>query len=190
MLRALTLETPRLLLRALRDDDAPALLGIFGNAQVMRYWSTPPWTSIEQALAFVTNSHEGFADCDALRLGIVRRADDQLIGQCTLFDIAGSSRRAEMGYSLAHAAWGHGFMDEALRALLGHGFGALDLNRVEADIDPRNSASARSLERLGFQKEGLLRERWVVAGEASDTALYGLLRREWIERNPESAAAP
>ncbi len=49
----------------------------------------------------------------------------------------------------------------------------------EADIDPRNAASAKSLERLGFIKEGHLRERWIVEGEVSDTDLYGLLRSEW-----------
>ena len=70
-------------------------------------------------------------------------------------------------------------MHEALRALLDFGFGELDLNRIEADIDPRNGASARTLERLGFTKEGYLRERWIVGDEVSDTALYGLLRREW-----------
>jgi RimJ/RimL family protein N-acetyltransferase len=60
-----------------------------------------------------------------------------------------------------------------------HAFSALDLNRLEADIDPRNNASGRSLERLGFQKEGVMRERWIVNGEVSDTVFYGLLRSEW-----------
>jgi RimJ/RimL family protein N-acetyltransferase len=73
-------------------------------------------------------------------------------------------------------------MHEALLALLDFGFGELDLNRIEADIDPRNSTSARTLERLGFTREGYLRERWIVGDEVSDTALYGLLRREWRSR--------
>jgi Acetyltransferase (GNAT) domain len=73
-------------------------------------------------------------------------------------------------------------MHEALQAILEFGFGELDLNRIEADIDPRNGASARTLERLGFTKEGYLRERWIVGDEVSDTALYGLLRREWHSR--------
>ena len=80
---------------------------------------------------------------------------------------------------MASHAWGKAYMDEALRALLNYGFGELKLNRVEADIDPRNEASARSLERLGFRKEGYLRERWIVGDEVSDTALYGLLHRDW-----------
>ena len=79
-------------------------------------------------------------------------------------------------------------MHEALLALLDCGFGMLDLNRVEADIDPRNTGSQRSLDRLGFQREGLLRERWIVSGEVSDTALHGLLRRDWLARGGASSA--
>ena len=74
-------------------------------------------------------------------------------------------------------------MQQALQALLRYAFQTLDLNRIEADIDPRNMASARTLERLGFQKEGHLRERWIVNDEISDTWLYSLLRREWQERS-------
>ena len=73
-------------------------------------------------------------------------------------------------------------MHEALGALLDYGFGELALNRVEADIDPRNAASAKTLERLGFRQEGYLRERWIVADEVSDSSLYGLLRRDWMAR--------
>ncbi|HEX5305401.1 MAG TPA: GNAT family protein, partial [Dyella sp.] len=53
------------------------------------------------------------------------------------------------------------------------------LHRLEADIDPANQASARSLQRLGFQREGLLRQRWIVDGQVADTAFYGLLAAEW-----------
>lgn len=56
---------------------------------------------------------------------------------------------------------------------------SLALRRVEADVDPRNDRSIRVLERLGFQGEGLQRERYVVAGEVQDALLYGVLRPEW-----------
>ena len=71
-------------------------------------------------------------------------------------------------------------MREALSALLAYGFVELDLHRIEAELDPRNVASARSLERQGFQREGVLRERWIVNGEIQDSYLYGLLRHEWL----------
>jgi len=175
----LTLATPRLVLRPLQESDAPALLAIFSDPKVMRYWSTPPWESIDAANEMIARDRKAMAEGQDLRLGLERAEDKALIGVCSLFDRSQQCRRAEVGYGLASQAWGHAYMDEALRALLRYGFSELALNRVEADIDPRNEASARSLERLGFKKEGHLRERWIVAGEVSDTALYGLLSRDW-----------
>jgi [ribosomal protein S5]-alanine N-acetyltransferase len=187
---SLQLRSERLLLRPLRDGDAAALLAIFSDPRVMRYWSTPPWAGTPQAHVFIERSRDAMHSGEALRLGLERMGDARLIGQCTLFDFVGPSRRAEIGYSMAADAWGKGLMGEALRALLDYGFGELQLNRIEADIDPRNTASARSLERLGFTREGLLRERWIVAGEVSDTALYGLLAREWRDPLDDALRGP
>jgi RimJ/RimL family protein N-acetyltransferase len=103
----------------------------------------------------------------------------------SLFAFSEQSQRAEIGYILARKAWGKGLIHEALSALLTYAVENLKLRRIEADIDPRNQRSARSLERLGFTQEGLLRERWVVEGEVSDTALYGLLAREWTAAQSE-----
>jgi len=172
------LETARLLLRPLTDDDAHALYAIFGDPQVMRYWSGPAWTSPAQARKLVAADAEGRAARTHARWGIVRRADGALIGHCTLFNRSDVCRRAEIGYALAAAAQGRGCMHEALSALIADAWQRLDLNRIEADIDPRNTGSARTLERLGFRLEGLLRERWIVNGEVSDSAMYGLLRRD------------
>lgn len=176
------LETRRLRLRPLEEGDAPALLALFSDPQVMRYWSTPPWTGIERALQTIASDRESMAAGEHLRLAITRRDDPLLIGTCTLFNLVPACRRAEIGYALAPAHQGHAYMDEALRALLRHGFTTMQLNRVEADIDPRNEASARTLERLGFRREGLLRQRWVVDGEVSDSAIYGLLHADWYWR--------
>lgn len=178
---ALPLQTARLTLRPYRADDAEAVFAIFSDPRVMRFWSTPPWTSTAQAHEAIDSDLQALHSGRHLRLGIERRDDGALIGQCTLFDIVAGCRRAEIGYALAHTAWGRGYMHEALQALLRYGFEVLELNRVEADIDPRNEASAATLQRLGFRLEGRLRERWIVGGEVSDSAIYGLLRREWAE---------
>ena len=175
----LTLPTPRLRLRPLRPDDATALFEMFSDASVMRYWSSLPWTTPEPAQAMIARDQAAMASGEQLRLGLETIADGALIGQCTLFSISTPCRRAEIGYSLRASAWGQGYMHEALQALVGYGFTSMQLNRIEADIDPRNHASARSLQRLGFTLEGHLRERWIVGDEVSDTALYGLLQREW-----------
>lgn len=83
------------------------------------------------------------------------------------------------GYCLDEAAWSKGFATEAARALLQWAFATLNLNRVQTETDTRNTASSCVLEKLGFLREGTLREDCIVDGEVSDTWVYGLLRRDW-----------
>lgn len=176
------LQTERLLLRPLEPADAQALLNVFSDKQVMRYWGEP-WSSIDDAHATIARHAKSMTDGEDLRLGIERTQDGVLIGTCSLFDRNEECRRAVLDYALGLPAWGQGYMNEALIALLRHGFSLMQLNRVEAGIDPQNTASSRTLDRLGFKKEGHLRERWIANGEFTDFALYGLLRREWDVSN-------
>lgn len=180
---SLPILTDRLVLRFLNEADLPALYAMFSDPVVTRYLSWPVWTDLSQAQQMLLDTQEGYRTGSGLQLGIERIADRVLVGTCSLFHFHIASRRAEIGYVLGRPYWGSGYMLEALQALVHYAFQTLDLNRLEADIDPRNQASAETLGRLGFQKEGHLRERWIVNGEISDTWLYGLLRREWQERS-------
>jgi RimJ/RimL family protein N-acetyltransferase len=173
------LPTERLTLREPRAQDADAIFAIYSDPLVARYLSAPPWQELDAAHAWLARMDGYHRDGSALQLLLERDADGRVIGSCTLFRFDAQSRRAEIGYAMASAHWGQGYMHEALCALVDYGFGVMDLRRIEADIDPRKRPSARSLERLGFTREGHLRERWEVAGEISDSDLYGLLRREW-----------
>ena len=171
------LESARLRLRTIRDDDAAALLVLHGDAEVMRYWSTSPWTGIEQAHAHLQRVRRD-REAGVLPWAVADRASDALIGAATLFRIDPVHRHAEIGYALGRAHWGKGLASEAVRLVLHHAFDTLDLERIEADTDPRNASSCRMLERLGFVREGLLRKRWFVNNEWCDTAFYGLLRED------------
>ncbi len=176
---SLTLDTERLILRPLANDDANDLLEVFSDPRVMRYWSTGPWQDISEAQELIDRDLKAMATSDYLRLALVLKDKQKLIGHCSIFNISQQSRRAELGYGMGYDSWGQGYMHEALSRVVAFAFDELGLNRLEADIDPRNLHSQRSLERLGFQQEGFLRERWIVGDEVSDTALFGLLCREW-----------
>jgi [ribosomal protein S5]-alanine N-acetyltransferase len=178
----LTLETARLRMRPLQSGDAAALYRLHADPVVMRHWSSPPWTDPARADEVIAADRVELARGEHLRLALVRREEDVFVGTCSLFAFHAASRRAELGYALARHAWGQGLMAEALDALVAWAFDELKLNRIEADIDPRNTASARSLARLGFVLEGRMRERWIVSGEVSDAAMYGLLSSEWRAR--------
>jgi ribosomal-protein-alanine N-acetyltransferase len=177
-----TLQAARLTLRAMEPADADAVFAMRSDPVVQRYGSHPPWTDRQVAVGYIERNIEAMAARTGAQFSVVRRDDQAVVGTCTLFHLDEPCRRAEIGYVLLQAEWGKGYAQEAVSALLDWGFGPLGLNRVEADIDPRNVASARVLERLGFTREGLLRERWIVDGETSDSLLYGLLAREWSAR--------
>jgi len=176
------LTTPRLVLRAHDERDLDALWAMFTDPTTMRYWGSPAWTDRAQAAAFVERNARAFAAKESVRLALEPKGGGPIVGTCTLFAIDAQNRRAETGYILASSAWGAGLMTEAMAALLDWGFGGLGLHRVEADVDPRNEPSVRILERLGFTREGHLRQRWQVNGEISDSWFYGLLAPEWAAR--------
>lgn len=174
-----TINATRVSLRWLNREDASSLFSIFSDPEVMRYWSSPPLADEQAARNLLAHIHDGFHRKTLFQWGIARRTDDRVIGTCTLFHFDTPNRRAELGYALEREHWGSGYMQEALGALLGFAFDTLDMHRVEADVDPRNVSSVKTLERLGFRQEGYLRERWLVNGEVQDALFYGLLRREW-----------
>lgn len=172
------IRTARLTLRPLTQADVGPLFEIHSDPEAMRYWSAPAWTSDERGRAMLARDLDPELT-DHLRLGIETSSSGRLVGTCSFFKIDAQCRRAELGYMLASQAWGHGYMQEALGAFIDYGFAELALNRIEADTDPRNERSMRLLEKLKFVKEGHFRERWIVGEEVCDSAMYGLLRREW-----------
>jgi RimJ/RimL family protein N-acetyltransferase len=182
-----TLTGRRVALRWLTARDVPALLAVFGDPEVVRYMDHGAHASEADAAALLAHIEAGFAARTLFQWGVTRRDDDAVIGTCTLFGLANGHRRAEIGYALARPAWGQGIMAEALPLALDFAFDVLGLHRVEADVDPRNAASLRSLARLGFAREGYLRERYHVHGEIQDSVFLGLLAAEWRARR---GAAP
>lgn len=172
------LTTERLGLRPPHQDDWRALFAIWSDPEAMRYFSFPTMTRAEQAVERFGQLMEASIAGEDLVCMVELLATGEVIGSCDLFNVDEQCGRAEIGFTLNRQHWGKGYMSEAARAVIDHSFNTVGLRRLEADIDPRNLGSARLLERLGFVREGLLRERWVVGDEISDSALYGLLKRD------------
>jgi len=174
-----TLHGDGVALRALAASDVPALFAIFGNPEVMRYWSRAPFASLEDARDFLSEIHQGFATRRLFQWGITLASEPTVVGTCTLFHFERTHRRCEVGFALGRSSWGRGIASRAVSTALRFAFDELGVHRVEADADPRNERSLRLLEKLGFQREGLLRERYHVNGEIQDAVLLGLLRPAW-----------
>ena len=173
-----TLYADRLRLRPFNDSDADVLFALHSNGHVLRYWDSPTWSDPARAEQFLTACRQMAGEGNGTRLAVDRVSDGAFIGWCSLTRWNPDYRSASMGYCFAEAAWGRGYATEAARVLLQWAFDTLDLNRVQAETDTRNAASARVLEKLGFLREGTLREDCVVNGEVSDSWVYGLIRRD------------
>ena len=117
----------------------------------------------------------------AFQYAVGLKADDELIGD-VYFAVEPDGRQAEIGYTLAAGAQGHGYATEAVRAVLAFGFERAGLHRITAGADPRNLPSIRLLERLGFRREGYFPESYWDGEMWTDDVRYALLAREWRAR--------
>ncbi|UYM05120.1 GNAT family N-acetyltransferase [Solicola gregarius] len=174
-----TLPSARLRLRPFDDTDASDLFALQSNPYVLRYWDAPPWSEPQRSERFIAACRQMAADGTGARLAVDHVSDGAFIGWCSLSNWNPDYRSASLGYCFDDAVWGKGYATEAGHALLRWAFDTIDLNRVHAATDTRNLACARVLEKLGFLREGTLREDCVVNGDVSDSWVYGLLKREW-----------
>ena len=183
-----TITTERLRLRWLTPADVPVLFGIFGDPDVCRYWSRPALADVAAAAVLQQEIVQLFAERSLFQWGIAEKESNRVIGTCTLAGLSSQHKRAEIGFALARNSWGHGYVTEALTALLAFAFDTLQLHRIEADVDPRNHRSIAVLERVGFEQEGYLRERYHLNGEVQDALFYGLLRSDFARPQQKSPA--
>lgn len=173
-----TLTGARTRLRSLRAEpgDLQALLDLYSQPQVVRFLGLPLMRTLEDAGALVAQIDACVEARTLFQWGVERADAPGVIGHCTLSSLDWQNRRAEVGFSLHPAQQGRGLATDAVRALVDHAFDDLDLHRLEADVDPRNEASLRLLERVGFAREGYMPERHLIEGEWQDTVFLGLLR--------------
>ncbi|MFV3075140.1 GNAT family N-acetyltransferase [Niveispirillum fermenti] len=179
-----TLLTPRLTLRPLSMADTGAMHAIFTDADSMKYWSHPPLTRIEETR---DSMEKALLDDDTTRTWAVTTDGQECLGWVSLFGV--QDRVGWIGYILAPAARGRGLAEEAVTAALNYGFGAWNLHRIAANIDPRNHRSAGLLLRLGFTWEGHQRQDFRYAGEFIDTGIFAILAADWQQRR-ENPPAP
>ena len=175
--------TPRLQLREITHDDVPALWPVFADAEAMRWFGTDPVQDEEQ-MAQIVAVWQGWRQLPnpGTRWGIARREGGPLLGTCGLFAWTRGWRRATLGYELGCTAWGQGYMQEALQAVLGWGFDQMQLHRIDACIHPDNAASLKLARKLGFVEEGRLRDAGFWLGQYHDLLQFSLLAPEFTAR--------
>ena len=179
----LPLTTDRLRLRSYRETDAEAHLPIYSREDVSRFLLQDPWTAEMAETEIAKRLTRTGLETESRTLALViETADglDSLEGSRVIGDIAlwledGSDEKAEIGWILDPAASGHGFATEAAIAVLNVAFDHYGLHRVFAQMDSRNTASAKLARRIGMREEAHLRKDWWSKGEWTDTLIFGML---------------
>ncbi|WP_062240561.1 GNAT family N-acetyltransferase [Brevibacterium epidermidis] len=179
----LPLTTDRLRLRSYRETDAEAHLPIYSREDVSRFLLQDPWTAKVAETEIAKRLPRTGLETESRTLALVIETADGLyslegsrvIGDIALWLEDGSDEKAEIGWILDPAASGHGFATEAAIAVLNVAFDHYGLHRVFAQMDSRNTASAKLARRIGMREEAHLRKDWWSKGEWTDTLIFGML---------------
>ncbi|MFW9869608.1 MAG: GNAT family N-acetyltransferase [Candidatus Thorarchaeota archaeon] len=173
------LETNRLVLRQLSIDDSENWFKNLSDDGVAVLIGMEPLENVEDSKSIINSFLDRYEKKNGMAWAIILKENESFIGTCSYEKIDSHNLSGEIGYDLLKKFWGHGFMAEALSAIIDYGFESLRLNRIEAHTAAINSASRNLLRRLGFFEEGIFRESSFFRGEFRDDCQYSLLRREW-----------
>lgn len=174
------LHTERLDLIEIRQEHLEDLFQLFGNYRVTQYYNIVPMTKKEEAQKLIDQFRSRFMSREAIRWGIALKGQRAIIGTLG-FNNFTPQHRANIGYDLQPQYWNQGIISEALKTILLFGFRTLGVNRIEAEVMPGNHASEKVLEKLGFVKEGLLRDWMLWNGKHYDMTMFSLLSKDFQE---------
>jgi RimJ/RimL family protein N-acetyltransferase len=172
------LDTEDFHLRPSAITDVEAMFAMLSDPESMQYWSDQPISTLDEAVQVLMKDLASDAKGNSMCWAVTHKEQNEMIGKVILFQFSKENQRAEIGYLLDRKYWRQGVMLQALGAVIEFAFNTLDLHRIEADVDSENIPSIGLLEKLGFEREGLFRDRWRVYGEWQDSIMLALIKQE------------
>ena len=174
-----TFETERLLLRPLQHSDLDDFYEYAQDPGVYKTGMWQPYDSLESARKHLDELLSRYYD-GLMWWAIEYKVDKKMIGRIEISDVNRDDKHAEISYALNRTYWRQGIMTEASKRVIDYAFNKMQLNRLYARTLTDNEASSKLLEKLGFQREGHLREHTQVKGYAEDVYIYGFLKSDLI----------
>ncbi len=169
----------RVWLRPMEERDLPAYVAGINDTEVGAPAGYRMPISLEQATAWHGRHGEQFRSGEAFFFAVCELGDDRFIGTVWFKEVNRLDGNAELAIFMDHDHIGSGWGTDAQRALLAFGFGTLGLERVWLTVGADNARAIRSYEKVGFQREGVMRRSWRIQGRLTDTLLMSILRDEW-----------
>nr|WP_314897592.1 GNAT family N-acetyltransferase [uncultured Flavobacterium sp.] len=171
------LETERLLLRRVDENDVNEIFALRSNPETMKYIPRPLVKTTEDALEHIAMIDAKIENNEGINWAITLKDDPKLIGLIGHYRIKPEHFRAEIGYMLLPEFNGKGIISEAVKEAVNYGFKVMKLHSIEAIIAPENHGSEKVLEKNGFVKEAHLKENEFFEGRFLDTVIYSILNK-------------
>jgi ribosomal-protein-alanine N-acetyltransferase len=172
------LETERLILRTYDIADAQYLFELRSNPQVMAHMDSHPYKSVKDAVNMIEKNLQLFEKKDGIIWTLVEKSSNHYIGDLGYWRLIREHCRAEIGYMLHPDYWRKGYMKEAMMAMIPFGFSELKLHSIEANVNPKNEASAHLLKSIGFRQEAHFRENYLFDDVFYDSHIFSLLESD------------
>lgn len=173
------LDSERLKLRAVFPADAQAIFDLMSDPKVAEHHELEPFETLHQSQALISNFTTWFQNDQAVRWGMIRKDNSELIGTCCFDTFHPKYQSLNLGYNVRSDQWGQGYATEAVKTIIQYAFehGIVSpVNRIQAITVPANVASEKVLEKLGFENEGLMRQYSFWKGRFHDMNMFSLLR--------------
>ncbi|WP_352523845.1 GNAT family N-acetyltransferase [Heyndrickxia oleronia] len=177
------LETDRLLLRNITNEDVDFIYRLFSDERVCEFlYDEEIYISRKDAIEFVEWNQDPEEKGHNRWVLVKKGANKEQIGTCGYDNWDRMNNIAEIGYDLWHEFWGQGYMKEALISAIESGFNHMKLNRINAFVALDNVNSMKLLEKLGFVNEGVYRDKHLFRGKYYDHYSFSLLKRDWNQQ--------
>jgi ribosomal-protein-alanine N-acetyltransferase len=171
------LETERLLLRRVNENDVNEVFALRSNPETMKYIPRPLVKTTDDALEHIAMIDSKIINNEGINWAITYKDNPKLIGIIGHYRIKPEHFRAEVGYMLLPEYNGKGIVSEAVKEVVKYGFNEMKLHSIEAIIDPENFGSEKVLQKCGFVKEAHLKENEFYEGRFLDTVIYSILNK-------------
>lgn len=170
-----TLTSQRLLLRQITPADVNEIFALRSDADLMKFIPRPLCKDVNDAMVHINMIQQKLETNEGINWAITLKGNNILIGIIGHYRIKWEHFRSEIGYMISPNFQGKGIVTEAVKLVVDYGFNEMNMHSLEAVIDPKNTASARVLEKNKFIKEAHHKENEFFDGRFLDSIIYSLL---------------
>ena len=176
----INIQSTNLNIRQLTKEDSSKLFNLYSDTEVQRYTDIEILKNLSDTQKLINAWNKEADEQNLIFLGVFSRATKDFLGTITLFNIDHKHSFASLGFQLVKDYWGRGIMNECLNYFIKFAFEELNFHRIEAQTYNGNEKSIKVLTRLGFSKEGELRQNFLIENKYENSYLYSILRTEFL----------